>query len=495
LDRARLNVWYKARQFKLTWVKLLGPSVNALYLRDVLGDADRDALFPEDYHSDAVRELWTKKDAGSLVRLDLLLTDAFLRYAVEVRAGYQFPRAIDPDWYIVPDKIDPLALLKGTLEKKDFAAAMAQLPPAYDEYKRLRQALKVYRRWQKQGEWPILRDETALRAGDWSPMVATLRERLEREGFLRVRVDANEMMFDAEVEQAVKQFQSAHGFTPDGVVGRGTRAALNVSLAARVAEIEKNMERWRWMPRKMESRNVQVNMADYKLAMMDKGKKVLEMRVVVGKDYRATPVFNNKIQYIELNPVWKVPDRIAREDLLPKQRQDPEYFLRKGIHVVTSWGSDGEEIDIDEIDWENVKGEDFPYKLQQESGGKNSLGRMKFMFPNSFRVYLHDTPARFLFERRIRTYSSGCIRVEQPVELAAQLLASPQWSVRDVEAALATAQTQRVDLAKPTPIYLLYWTAWVENERVQFRPDIYGRNRALPDHRLYKAAKKIASTR
>ncbi|MDH4274801.1 MAG: L,D-transpeptidase family protein, partial [Gammaproteobacteria bacterium] len=279
-------------------------------------------------------------------------------------------------------------------------------------------------------------------------------------------------------------------FTPDGVVGRGTRAALNVSMAARIAEIEKNMERWRWMPRSLGSRYVQVNMADYKLTVVEKGKTTMDMRVMVGKDYRSTPVFGNKIKYIEINPVWKVPARIARDDLLPKQREDPEYFLRKGIHVVTSWGTDGEEIDVNEIDWENVKTDEFPYKLQQEAGDKNSLGRMKFMFPNSFRVYLHDTPAKFLFERRIRTFSSGCIRVEQPVELAVKLLDDPQWSTGNLESALATKQSRRLDLGKPIPIYLLYWTAWVENERVQFRPDIYGRNRALPDHRLYKTERK-----
>ncbi len=276
-------------------------------------------------------------------------------------------------------------------------------------------------------------------------------------------------------------FQARHGLAADGVVGAKTLAALNVPVAERMEQIELNLERWRWLPRDLGSRLVVVNIAGFELAAVDEDGRSLEMRVAVGRSYRRTPVFSDEIRYLVFNPSWEVPATLAVRDKLPEIRQDPGYLEQQGFVVLRGWGEDQREVDPDEVDWASLGPGNFPYRLRQSPGPLNALGRVKFMFPNRFNVYLHDTPDREVFARSERDVSSGCIRLEKPMELAEWLLAgSARWDRQMIDRVVAAGDETVASLERPVPVHLLYWTAWADDAGVvQFRRDIYGRDAAL----------------
>jgi murein L,D-transpeptidase YcbB/YkuD len=242
-----------------------------------------------------------------------------------------------------------------------------------------------------------------------------------------------------------------------------------------------NLERWRWIPRDLGSPHVRVNVADFRLVFQDADGFEWEQRVIVGKTARRTPVFSDQITYLVLNPAWNVPRSIMIKDILPQVVKNPEYLEKNSMTLLSGWGEGAEEIDPQSITWQEVDISSFPYRLRQEPGPDNALGRIKFMFPNPFSVYLHDTPHKTLFERVSRDFSSGCIRLEQPLRLALDLLEpDPEWDLPALQEALASKETRIVRLSRPVPVHLLYWTAWVNDAgQVNFREDIYNRDRKL----------------
>ncbi len=260
-----------------------------------------------------------------------------------------------------------------------------------------------------------------------------------------------------------------------------TLEALNVSVEQRIRQIELNMERWRWLPKSLGLRHVLVNIAEFRLRAYASGETVLDMPVIVGTSYRHTPVFSDIMRYLEFGPYWKVPPTILREDLLPRLKSDPS-FLEAAHYEITDWR--GEVIDsqkLDGIDWSEIDIDTFPGLLRQKPGPWNPLGRVKFMFPNRFAVYMHDTPKRGLFNRRVRSYSSGCIRVERPVDLAMWLLQDQRgWDFARIDEAMQRREPLRVELKQAVPVHVLYWTAWVDEEGgLNFRPDYYLRDAGL----------------
>ena len=268
-----------------------------------------------------------------------------------------------------------------------------------------------------------------------------------------------------------------------GRVGPATLAALNVSSADRVDQILLNMERWRWLPQDLGTRHIIVNIADFKLQVMENGQPVLNMKIIVGKGYRRTPVFSDKITYLVLNPSWLIPHEIAVKDKLPLVRKDPEYFTKQNIRVFRGWGAESREINSKTVNWSAVTPQTFPYRLRQDPGPENALGRIKFMFPNRFNIYIHDTPYRTLFHKASRTFSSGCIRIEKPLELAAYVLKpDSRWHPDAIRAALEQGEERTIPLPEPIPVHLLYWTVFVDpTGNLQFRPDIYNRDKRLSD--------------
>jgi murein L,D-transpeptidase YcbB/YkuD len=294
-------------------------------------------------------------------------------------------------------------------------------------------------------------------------------------------------LFDDTLYEAIVRFQRRHGLKPDGIVGPDTLSALNISAQRRLRQIEVNLERMRWLGRNLGHRYILVNIADFKLDLVDRDQRVMSMGVVAGKPYWNTPVFTEKMKYIIFNPWWSVPESITKEELLPKIQMNPGYLTQQKMKMFNGWGKNAEEINTDTIKWDTISIETFPYIFRQEPGPLNPLGKIKFMLPNKFNIYLHDTPAKGLFSENSRAFSHGCIRVEGPLNLAEYLLQDdPDWDREKIGNAIEGGEETRIDLASPITVHVVYLTAWVDDDDIlHFRNDIYGR-----DDRLDKALRK-----
>ena len=365
------------------------------------------------------------------------------------------------------------ALASGRI--RDSLQALLPTDPAYAA---LRSAWQDLQLLAAVGGWPRLSFKSPLRPGASGPEVAALRQRLVASGDLSTAEGSGET-FDAGLEAAVWRFQTRHGLVADRIVGRQTLAALNVPAAERARQLAINLERWRWLPRSSAERQLRVNLPAFALELIEKGESVLAMRAIVGRQLRPTPAFVGRMTHLVLNPYWEVPHHLAVVDLLPKIQKDRGYLAKNGIKVFTLGGV---LLNPAAIDWQQLGRGNFPYHLHQDSGPKNALGRIKFVFPNDYTVYLHDTPTPQLFAREQRSFSSGCIRIEKPFALAQLLLrGTPLADAAALEAALQSGVVSEVvPLPTPVPVYLLYFTAWVEADgTLNFRPDLYNRNSRL----------------
>jgi murein L,D-transpeptidase YcbB/YkuD len=457
-------------------------------------EADFRGLKPSDYHLSKIevilKEARKNQNEGKalvpgiLIDLDLLLTDAFLIYSSHLLAGCINPETIYPEWSGGSCReADLTKLLQTALDSNQIEETLKNLLPTQPEYIRLRQALARYRDIAAKGGWRIVPDGLKMQKGHRGVRVVKLRERLIAEESPDQELHNSSDLFDDDLEQTVREFQKRYGLKVDGIVGPQTLAALNVPVNERVRQIELNMERWRWLPQNFSQRYILVNIANFELDVFENGKTVMTMRVVVGKRYRRTPVFSGKMTYLVLSPYWYIPRSIAVQDILPMVHKDPDYLIKQNIKVFQGWGAETKEFSSKTIDWTKITDENFNYRFRQEPGPNNSLGRVKFIFPNKFNVYLHDTPHRELFAKSVRTFSSGCIRVEKPIELAEYLLRdSHEWTREDILAAIDKGIEKTVWLPEPIEVHLLYWTAWAnEDGSIQFRNDIYGRDKLLDD--------------
>ena len=468
-QRAAVLGFYARRSFRPAWNDEHGPNRLADDLVAALNRADLEGLNPEDYHVNEIGALLAyvrlatadgrTPETARLADLDLLLTDAFLLYGAHLLGGRVDPESLHPLWEASPRGADLSTLLQAALDSRKIARSLQRLAPTHEGYQRLRAALARERAFAESGAWPVLPKE---------PNVALLRERLHAEGDLGDDLGA-----------AVRRFQWRHGLEQTGVVDSETLAALNVTADARVNQIKLNMERWRWLPQDLGRRRIEVNIAAYELQVIDDDEVAMRMRVVVGKAYRRTPVFSDTVRYIVLNPNWHVPKSIAVQELIPRIQKDSTYLERFGMRLQTL-GPEATDVDPRAVDWTAITAENFPYRLRQDPGRLNALGRMKFMFPNRYDVYLHDTPSRHLFEETQRDFSHGCIRVEKPVDLAVYLMKKSKWNQEAIEAALDEGTERSVSLSRPMPIHLLYFTAWADEDgTIQFREDINGVDQPL----------------
>jgi len=476
-----LRRFYYGRDFRPAWVNADGPTPRAGRWLETLRQAHRQGLERDDYHLDEIGRAWNGRDADVLARLDWLLSDAFLHYVSDVRNGRARLRQADVGWHITPALVDPVAVLESLLESNgSIVEGLQALDPPHPGYMRLKQALARYRKIAEAGGWPQLpQGRHSLEPGMTDPAVALLRQRLQASGDLASGEVPEPDRFDHALEAAVRRYQARNGLEVDGVVGRRTRAAMNVPAAERVQQIRLNMERWRWLPRDLGSRYVMVNLAGFLLEAVDHGKVVLDMPVIVGRAFTKTPAFSGKISYLVFNPYWNVPRSIIHE-LVAKEVKEPGYLTAEHIRILRSWSRNAEEIDPASIDWRSYLGRRFPYQMRQDPGPGNSLGRLKFMLPNAFDIYLHDTPAHSLFDKPVRTFSHGCIRVQQPVRLGVFVLDDPDWDEAAVQAVIDTGEHRILSLGQRVPVYIIYMTAWVDVDgTVEFRRDVYGRDRAM----------------
>jgi len=343
----------------------------------------------------------------------------------------------------------------------------------------LEKGLAQYRQLAAQGGWAKVPAGPALREGDRDERLPSLQQRLLASGDLAATASRGDY-FDKIIREAVQRFQARHGLTADGVVGDKTLSALNIPIGERIRQLAASLERCQPLPAVLERRHILVNIADFTLKLYEDDKLVLSMPVIVGKTYRQTPVFNGRISSLVLNPSWEVPHSIATQDLLPKIKKNPGYLSQLHLRVFQGW-KPGAEIDPASIDWTTLSTSRFPYRLRQDPGPANALGRVKFLFPNPYDVYLHDTPTQALFQKDSRPFSSGCIRLAKPMELALYLLQGSRFSsMTALTSALAQEKSQSVAIPSPIAVHIVYMTAWVDREgMIQFRPDIYNREPAL----------------
>lgn len=487
---AAVRRFYEDRLFEPLWIDGHGQSTAAKELLAVLAEAEDHGLDREDYGNGIIETLLHELQLanGDLpprvqVDLELLLSGTWMQYGSHGLKGRLNPETFDPEWGIDRRGGDLPDLLQAAAEGQRLADGLRELFPTDPGYQRLTEALAFYRGVQRQSGFTTLPDGPTLRPGDTGERVGLLRQRLRESGDHPADADdAGDELFDAGLEGAVRGFQRRHGLEEDALVGAATRGALNVPVSRRIQQIAVNLERWRWMPRDLGERYVLVNIAGFELQVVDQGEEVMRQRVIVGRDYRQTPVFTGRLTYLVLNPYWEVPNSIAVRDILPQVRRDPSHLQRLGFQVLRGWGAEQELLDPASIDWATVPARGFPYRLRQRPGPLNALGRIKFMFPNRHAVYLHDTPARELFRRADRAFSSGCIRVEQPELLAELLLDDPRWNRQTIDAAIASGQERTVVLQRPLPVHLQYMTAWVDVDGlVHLRNDLYNRDGRVAD--------------
>jgi murein L,D-transpeptidase YcbB/YkuD len=486
LKESELLEFYRQRKYKLLWSNEKGRLDRAYDLLHVIIKAKDEGLEPADYYLEEFSKYWDSTGLGESVQLDLLLSAALYRYSKDVYSGRLIASDLDPDWHIKNASLNVSRLFADVARKTSIARLLEQLPPPHAGYQSLKQQLQNFRELAQQGGWQRLGWGPVLERGMQHEQVVPLRRRLKLTGDLAVDPFPDMNMYDRWLEEAVMHYQQRHGLEVDGKVGPQTRRSLNVMVSDRIRQIRINMERWRWLPRELGKRYVMVNMTGYELYIMENGSEVLSMPVIIGKSYRSTPTFSGLISYMEYNPYWTIPKKLVLEDIVPRQLRDPSYLSRKSIKVYKGWAK-AKEIDPKTVDWSNIDEDKFPYWMRQEPGPKNALGRVKFIFSNPYAVYLHGTPDRHLFDRVVRALSSGCIRVKDPVRLAAFLLNDgTQQKEEEVLENIHLGTNQSVTLPVAIPIYLLYWTAWVDQDgKMNFRHDVYGRDDRL--NRLFSS--------
>ena len=439
--------FYDGRWQQLAWVRSNGLSPDAATLLTVLAAAGRDGLDSAAYVTPALDALLHQHLApADAWQLDSLLTRAFFTYARDVSQGRVDPASVDTQWTSTRQAGDLVARLERAMDRGTMGPLLRGLSPPQPGYAALRAALERYREIARHGDWP-----------------ARLGRRLAAEGYDTV----------AGVDSAVRVFQTRHGLTPDGVVGPVTQAALAVPAAARGDQIALNMERWRWLPRQLGARYLMVNSAAFTLTLVEHDSVAWTTRAITGRTDWPTPIVSGRATQLLFRPKWKVPRVIAARELLPSILQDTAFLERERFHVFGDSSLGGKELDPHSINWTAVTESTFTYQLVQEPGGDNPLGGVKLVFWNPFSVYIHDTPAPPLFEKRLRTFSHGCVRIEHAAELVGRLL--PDWPEDSIRAAMSRGGERWVRLSRAIPVHLSYWTAWVtDSGLVAFAADPYG---------------------
>jgi murein L,D-transpeptidase YcbB/YkuD len=452
---------------------------------NALAQSYNDGLVPLDYH---LQEILLTKTAlmldpkiteeklGQAADLELLLTDGIIFYADHLLYGKCDPVTLVPTWNFgfapVPD-INPVAFREAITGRK-VMERLSALRPAVFLYDTLVARLSDYRRIEAEGGWGTIPTGGKIEPGDRDSRIPLIRKRLQAIGMLTPADSMENTLYDRVLEKDVKRFQSAHGLEADGVAGAGTFREMNIPVSDRIATLRVNLERIRWVGNNLPENYLIVNIAAFWLLLVDRGEIVHFARVVVGKPYTKTPVFRDKLRYIDFNPTWTVPRSIIKNDIIPKLKKDSLHLQKNNMVLLDSKGN---EVPLSSIDIPSLTPGRFPYLVRQQPGPDNALGTVKFMFPNEYDVYLHDTPSKSLFSKASRAFSHGCIRVQNPLDLAAKLLEGTDWTRDKIDRVVKTRETTRVMLPSGPDVLLMYWTCGIDRNRdIFFVPDIYSRD-------------------
>ncbi len=449
-----LSDLYRRHAFRPLW-----SAAASVQLIESIRAIEDDGLDPADYHLAKLGSLLAREQDDPELRAltDVLLTDALLRLAYHARFGKLNPQDLDPTWNFTSKLVvsDPIGAVQDVVDKVGIREFIDSLKPQHPLYGKLKAALAQYRAIAKSGGWPSIPAGPTLKQGVKDTRVTVLRRRLAVTGDLEAGPARDPSRFDTGLEKAARAFQERHGLKPDGQVGRITLNALNVPVRVRIDQIRATLERCRWVMHDLPERFVLVNIAGFRAYWIENGVSTWDSAVVVGKPYTRTPTFRADMKYIVLNPTWRVPPSIVRNEILPALRRDPGYLARKHIRYTNG-------------------------RYVQSAGDHNSLGRIKLMFPNPHSVYLHDTPSKALFNEASRSFSHGCVRVQKPFELAALAIGDPTVTESTLRREIARGKTRTIHLGRPVPVLILYWTASVADDgSLRFLPDIYDRDPAI----------------
>ncbi len=457
--------FYGVNQNKTFW---LADSLHRQKIIALLNNVKMEGLFSEYFDLKNIQTEEKNIDIlmdVALVDYDIILTENLSRFIKKATKGSLNPKKLYTNWDLKENNVNFTELLLNFQKKDSFNWALKRVIPHHIVYKRLKDALKIIYSLPKE-EFVKIEQSSKIVLNDTNVILPLIKKKLIYWKDLKPK-DNLTPFFDQETELAIKKFQMRHGLAPDGIIGVGTIMALNFSKEKRKEQIIANMERWRWYPRKFEREYLIINIPDYKLHAIRNNDTLQIHKVIVGRAKRKTPVLSSRLTHLVFNPTWTVPPTILRKDVLPKAKRDRSYFKRKRITIY-----DSKKNVVSSMNWQAHKAGSYTYV--QSPGTFNSMGLVKFMFPNRFNVYLHDTNSRGFFEKDIRALSSGCIRVQDPFELTEYFLDDMEnWSFEKIEKTIRKGKTKEVNFKKDVYIHVLYWTSWSENGKLQFRDDLY----------------------
>ncbi|MGL4825393.1 MAG: L,D-transpeptidase family protein [Alphaproteobacteria bacterium] len=476
-DREALDQWYEARQGAPLWFSDNKLSPEGKQATSALASAQTHGIGPQRYQ-DLLAQIGiaAELNPSELANLDYHLTLAVLDYIALIGGERTNLKNLDRQLYIKVKELNEVALLRKSFEYQK-QPWLEQVLPHHSQYQALQKTLMRYLEKQKQGGWPKLPLNIKAQLGDRHIWVTQLRQQLVMQDAMDGE-DITSDLFDLSIQKALKVFQLSHGLKPDGNLGKETLEALNIPVEKRIEQITLNLERWRWLPQDLGDKYVIVNIPTYELYGVKDGKMSLKMPIIVGKAYRKTPIFNANMTHIVLNPSWTVPQSIAVKDKVPLFSKTPSLVSKGNYRIFTK---DGAEVSPEDVNWGAYHGSSsLPYVIKQSPGAHNALGKIKFHIQNPFSIYLHGTPNQKLFSAYQRAFSSGCIRVAFPLELASFVLDSPQWSRKVLETETKGDKTKSIPLKTSLPVYLTYMTVWVRDDgRASFAKDIYGKDSSV----------------
>ncbi len=479
-DHAALVAFYTERDNRPVWIedgKLTAAARRAIFF---LSRSDRWGLDPESYITPSLALGFLEPASGSEVAdAEVKMSMALLAYARHAYAGRTVPREISSNLDIDPELPDPIAAITSLAGGGDVVESLIAFNPADTEFEVMRRELANLKIIASEGGWLTIGAGPTLKPGMRDDRVILLKQRFGIYMPPPIIADpAVVSLYEGDVVEAVRQYQEDNGLDADGIIGPATLSQLNMSVIDRIYQILANLERWRWLPRDRGDFYVQVDVPGYRVNIVKDGEIVFSTRVVVGKPDYQTAIFSDQIEHLVVNPFWNVPRSIATEEMLPRLRTDANYYINQNFETLDP--SSGQLINASTVNWSEISARNLPYRFRQRPGTNNALGNVKFMFPNRHAIYLHDTPAKNLFESSMRAYSHGCIRVYQPMAFAAALLANDsRVNLQRVQAGIRSGENRTMVLGDKIPIHITYITAWVEDGRVNYRDDIYGHDRRV----------------
>lgn len=463
-----IDSFYSERNYKPVWTRR---ELREDLFRSI-SKAPEEGLLFEDYHGKYLEE--SLSNLSSLNeeeqnKLEIILTDSFLKYANHLGTGKLNPSRLYDIWDTNSFEPDLIEELDKAISEKKVEETLKELVPKHIIYTGLKKSLEEHRKLVDE-EREIIMVETGenLKPGDTSSRIPSIAQRLEQLDFVEDYHEDSTNVYNEDLQKAVESFQKTYGIETDGEIGEKTVKALNLTSEERYNKILVNLERWRWYPRDLGDHYLLINIPGFNLTVVKENDTLASHRVMVGTEARKTPVFSEQVEHIVYNPTWTVPPTIKNKDIIPEASKDASYLEQKNISV---FDGSGKKLKPSEIEWDD-SAEDYTYR--QETGSSNPLGQVKIIYPNKYLIYLHDTPSKELFNKDTRAQSSGCVRVEDVLELAEYLLDNQEnYGEKEIEEILESEKTTTIKVTKSVKVHHFYWTAWREENKIQFADDIY----------------------